>query len=357
MTWRGIRGHDVIVERFRRSLTEGRLASSFLFVGPPGVGKRMFADHLAGVLLCQASPPEQMEPCGQCSDCQMVSAGSHPDLDVISKPVGKSAIPLELLIGDKEHRMQEGLCHRISLRPFRGGRKVAIIDDADHLNQEGANCLLKTLEEPPPNSVLILIGTSEQKQLPTIRSRCQILRFRPLPCDVLADLLLEQSLASSAEEAEQLARLGQGSIARALKWRDEELGQFRESLLEGLAQGVWNAPDLARTVAAFVEQAGKDAAPRRERMRLVIELTAHFHSQLMRRLVGADVAGDERLVAAIDGAVECWRGDAETAALCVDRCIEALSHVAANANQATLLDCWLDDLERIGWRGQHRQTA
>ena len=76
--------------------------------------------------------------------------------------------------------MREGLCHDIALKPFRGGRKIAIIDDADYLNQEGANCLLKTLEEPPEKSVIILIGTSQQRQLPTIRSRCQIVRFAPL---------------------------------------------------------------------------------------------------------------------------------------------------------------------------------
>ena len=73
--------------------------------------------------------------------------------------------------------MREGLCHDISLKPYSGRRKVAVIDDADYLNQEGANALLKTLEEPPPKSLLILIGTSEQRQLPTIRSRCRRLRW------------------------------------------------------------------------------------------------------------------------------------------------------------------------------------
>jgi len=104
---------------------------------------------------------------------------THPDFYIVEKPADKSSIPLALFVGDDDHRMREGLCHDIGLKPFMGGRKVAIIDDADHLNEEGANCLLKTLEEPPPCSVLILIGTSADKQLPTIRSRCQTIRLVP----------------------------------------------------------------------------------------------------------------------------------------------------------------------------------
>src|SRR5436190_10788235 len=160
MAWQGIEGHDEVVERFRRSLARGRLASTFLFVGPAGVGKRALAEKLAQALLCSAAPAQQMAPCGHCDSCVQVAAHTHPDLYLVEKPADKSTIPLELLIGDDEHRMREGLCHAISLKPFMGGRKVAIIDDADYLSEEAASCLLKTLEEPPPRSVLILIGTS-----------------------------------------------------------------------------------------------------------------------------------------------------------------------------------------------------
>ena len=161
----------------------GRLASSFLFAGPAGIGKRTFALKLAQAMLCQTRPEEALDPCGTCPSCAQVAAGTHPDLDVVAKPDDKSFIPLELLIGEREHRRREGLCHNIGLKPFLGGRKIAVIDDADYLNAEGANALLKTLEEPPPRSVLILIGTTPAKQLPTIRSRCQLIRFRPLPID------------------------------------------------------------------------------------------------------------------------------------------------------------------------------
>ena len=81
---------------------------------------------------------DPLEPCGHCESCRLFDAATHPDLDVVALPKDKSTLPLELFIGDKEHRNQDGLCHRIALRPFLGGRKVAIIDDADYFSQESA---------------------------------------------------------------------------------------------------------------------------------------------------------------------------------------------------------------------------
>ena len=88
--WRGIFGHDEIVERFRQTLAAGRLASTYLFVGPPGIGKRRFAMELARSLLCTESPDAALEPCGQCDSCRLFAAGNHPDLEVVGLPPDKS---------------------------------------------------------------------------------------------------------------------------------------------------------------------------------------------------------------------------------------------------------------------------
>ena len=177
MSWNEILGHRDVLERFRKSVMRGRLASTFLFVGPAGIGKRTFAAKLAQALLCESTADTDLDPCGHCPACQQAAAGTHPDLEIIGKPRDKNFIPIETFIGDREHRRQEGLCHNLGMKPFRGGRKIAIVDDADYLNAEGANSLLKTLEEPPPKSVLILISESEHRQLDTIRSRSQLVRF------------------------------------------------------------------------------------------------------------------------------------------------------------------------------------
>src|SRR5687768_6361925 len=116
MSWQLIRGHDSVVEIFRRALSRGRLASTFLFVGPAGIGKRPFALKLAQGLLCERVPEERLDPCGECPSCRQVLAGSHPDVEVVAKPADKSFIPVELLIGDAEHRMRAGLCYNISLK-------------------------------------------------------------------------------------------------------------------------------------------------------------------------------------------------------------------------------------------------
>ncbi len=347
MTWQDIQGHDRIVEQFRRALANRRLASSFLFVGPAGIGKCSFALKLAQALLCETTPEEQLDPCGTCPACQQVAARTHPDLQVISKPKDRNFIPIELFIGDREHRMRVGLCHNIGLKPFRGGRKIAIIDDADFLNQEGANCLLKTLEEPPPKSMIILIGSSEQKQLPTIRSRCQIVRFRTLPEETVAELLYRQELVEDRQQAARLAALSGGSLATALQLADEQLGELRQILLSELSQPSWDAVELSKVVGQFVDDAGKEAPARRVRMNQLIGFSAEFYRQLMRAFSGLPVEGDGVLGQAVTEAGNAWIGDGQAAAACLQRCLEAQGHILANVNQANLLDCWLDDLATL----------
>lgn len=136
MTWCGVEGHDAVVAQFRRSLQQQRLASSFLFLGPSGVGKRLFATRLAQGLLCDQRDAVKLDPCLSCPACLQIVANNHPDVDQVSRPAGKSSIPLELFVGDREHRTQEGLCHRLAPKPASGKRRIAIIDDADHLSVE-----------------------------------------------------------------------------------------------------------------------------------------------------------------------------------------------------------------------------
>ena len=327
--WQGIQGHDALVERFRRSLAAGRLAASYLFLGPSGIGKRMFAIKLAQALLCQRCQPHSLEPslepCGQCDSCQLLLAGNHPDLDLVGLPAGKSILPIKLFVGEKERRHQEGLCYNISRRPQMGQRRVAIIDDADHFNTESANCLLKTLEEPPPGAVMILLGTSRGRQLPTILSRTQTVRFSPLSNEILCQLLLEQQIASDEAQASQLAKLCGGSLSKAASLVDPELWEMQQRLMPQLVPGRLDSVRLALDLMAFVNQAGKEADLRRRRLRSLFQMVAtHFRQEL--RSVSAD---------------------AEVALAVLDRCLEAEIQLDRNANQATLLECWLDDLASL----------
>ena len=346
MSWHHIEGHDEVVERFRHAIARGRLASSFLFVGPEGVGKRAFALKLAQALLCDRRPEAALDPCQVCDACRQVAVGTHPDVDRIAKPDDKSFIPLELFLGDRESRGREGLCYNLSLKPFSGRRKIAIIDDADYLNEAGANSLLKTLEEPPPRSVLILIGTSPARQLPTIRSRCQIVRFQPLAEEVVARLLVQQGLAADDREAECRARLSEGSLRRAAELADADLLAFRQKLFEQLAAPVLPSVEFARDLSQFVEAAGKEAPPRRARLRQVMLFAADFYRARLRQLSGAAQGTDPETWQAAAMATQRVGGDPERLSEQLAGCLEAAGQVDRNANQSTLIESWLDALAR-----------
>src|SRR5690606_6728821 len=140
-------GQDAAVERFRRILASGRLASTYLLIGPGGVGKRMFARRLAQALFCTAVVPTDLAPCEKCQNCLLSQAGNHPDLLEVGLRPDKSQLVLEQFLGSKENRYREGFCFELARRPALATRRVAVIDDADTFSPEVANSLLKTLEE------------------------------------------------------------------------------------------------------------------------------------------------------------------------------------------------------------------
>lgn len=353
MQWTELIGHQRQREWLQTALSNRRLASSFLFVGPEAIGKRTFARLVAKGLLCRGTDAWSLEACGGCDDCAQVEAGTHPDLLTIAKPAEKSVIPVELLIGERDKRMREGLCHDICMRPYGGRRKIAIIDDADYFNVEGANCLLKTLEEPPPKSLIILIGTSLQRQLPTIRSRCQAMIFRPLEDEQIQRLLLSSGIATSTEQAATLATSCSGSLADAKLLAEGDLTEFRDTLLGTLAQSQLPLIELAKSCGVIVDAAGKDARVKRERMKLIFRFAAAFYREVAVQLsaqAGAIGRGDAEMPASSPALVACcknWKTGPRGATLAWNRCLVAAEEVERNVNQATLLEAWSSDIARL----------
>ena len=326
LTWASLIGHERIRDGFAAAIAQNRLGGSLLLVGPSGTGKHTIAMLLAQTLLCQSSAPSQMAPCGACPACQQVRAGTHPDVVRVGKPADRTFIPVALLIGEPDVRMREGFCHDVRIKPLMGQRKVAIIEDADFLNEEGANCLLKTLEEPPPGTLILLIGSSEQRQLPTIRSRCQTIRVGPLSIQSAIRLLREvHGIQADEETLRDAIEISGGDMRAAARLLQGEAGLLRESLIARLRGPHPDPIAIGKLFNEHLSDVGKEPMKRRAAMRDLFSISVqHFRQQLRR---------------------EAFENRCEPLTLArLDRSVRALREVDRSANQATLIECFAADI-------------
>jgi DNA polymerase-3 subunit delta' len=333
VSWQRIRGHDAQIEAFRRAVRRGRLAHAYLFTGASGVGKRLFAVELAKALLCEAPDPERpLEACDRCPSCVQVEARTHPDFAFHVRPEELHEFPIK--------QMQE-VCHGLSLKPARGRGRVVVLDEADDLNEESANCFLKTLEEPPPGAVLILIGSSPDRQLPTIVSRCQAVRFAPLSDAVVADILRGNGVEDPTLRA-RLVKLARGSPGLARSLADPELWSFRRRLLDGLTRQRDDAPALSRAWMEFVEQSGKESAVQRERSRLLLRLLIEFLTEALAP-IATNAADDD--AAALEALRQRFDGEALLPVL--ERCLEADEQIERRVQLVLAIEGLIDALTRM----------
>lgn len=224
MPFSSLVGNERIKRLLQRAVTEGRISQGLIFAGQRGVGKHQFALALAQAINCEN--PKNGDACNKCLSCRKISSHEHPDVHTIS-PDGQF-----IKIGQMRELSQEA-----QYRPYEGRRRVYIIDDAERLREEAANSILKTLEEPPESSLILLVTSKPYALLETIRSRCQMLSFAPLTSTEL-EIYLKANYKRPAEETRMLARLARGSIGRTL---EIDLGVYREKrammleLIEALA--------------------------------------------------------------------------------------------------------------------------
>lgn len=214
-----LRGHDETVAFLRQARTHDRLAHALLFSGPAGIGKRSVALAFAAWVQCE-TPGD--DACGDCAPCHQIAVGTHPDVKLVEVDSGKKEIGV-----DKAREVKRFT----QLAPAGGRLKIAIIDDAHRLSVAAQNGLLKTLEDPPGRSILILVSNSPDSLLPTVRSRCQRVRFQPLSRGDVAAVLMEGH-GIDAEEASQLSLICEGSPRRALDLRAsiDENGSLFEAI-------------------------------------------------------------------------------------------------------------------------------
>jgi len=289
-TWAELRGHEEQRELLQRSIEKGRLAHACVLCGPDGIGKRQFARLLARTLFCRNYDVVRNDVCGQCSACRGFDAGTWPDYLEVNRPEGKSEIPLDLLIGSREHRGHEGLCFELSMAPQASDRRIAVINDSQLMNADGANAILKTLEEPPADALIILICSNPDALLPTIRSRCQIIRFRPLSDAAVSEILLLEQLVKSEAEAREIAALSEGSLALAQQLLNPDLRMLRDFLTEQLGRLQKMQPlDMARHVSENLDRISSSADEERRQTQWLLRFVAEFLRDRLRILTGGDL--------------------------------------------------------------------
>lgn len=220
MSFSDIIGHDHNIEILRRSIEKGRLHHAYIFSGPDGVGKRLMALSLAKALNCTETTTDF---CGHCISCKKIEGGNHPGVRVV-EPDG------QLIKIDQIRELQKDL----QFRPFEGKKRVFIIDEADRMGLPAANSLLKTLEEPPRDSIIILITSNFHSILPTIISRCQRLNFSSLPVSDVEKMLIEKKGLDSGT-SHIIAAISEGSIGRALGEDEGSILEEREKVFTGFA--------------------------------------------------------------------------------------------------------------------------
>jgi DNA polymerase III subunit delta' len=243
MPFAAILGQERAVALLRRAWMEGRVPQAYCFTGPAGVGRRGAALALAQALNCLAPVGDPaVDACGACRSCRKVAAGEHPDVTLVT-PAEKTVITIDQI---------RVVSARAALRPYEGAVKVWILDPAEQLQEAAANALLKTLEEPAGQALFVLVASGFHGLLPTIRSRCQEVRFDPLPDAALRAILTAHGRTPA--EAAAVAALADGSAERALALDPADAAADRERAVTDLLAALGPLPRLLD----HAERLGKD---------------------------------------------------------------------------------------------------
>jgi len=319
-------GHETAVAELGRVIAADRVPAALLLLGPAGIGKRTLADALAARLLCEAGTDDA---CGVCSQCTRVAVGTHPDLRVVVRDADRKDVRTEQI---------RELTRWLSLTPLMAGRKVGIVDGAHEVNEHGQNALLKTLEEPPGSTVLLLTASAPSLLLPTVRSRCRQVRLDPLPVALVRRIIETRSI--EAAESEVLASLAEGSPGRALALAGPDERQARQSVLETL-------PALRTLDAAEISKRAQELARGAGDTGLAVMLSWY------RDVLGAALLGPDAQLRlpghAADVRTAAGRLDAAAVLRQLEAVCDTIRDIERNANRTLAIETlllWLRQLER-----------
>ena len=368
--------HQGFAQRsIQRAVAGERTAHSYIFHGPDGVGKEMMARGLAQLLLCGQPVDQPVDDdqraaigvdslrtgCGSCEDCRAVLADAHPDQHVVYRqlhrdhpdPDVRRRKGLEISVDVLRHF----LIDRVHMTPARGRAKVFLLREADRITSQAQNALLKTLEEPPGSTFIMLLTASLDRLLPTTQSRCQIVAFNTLPAAFVRDCLGRIAGDLSGDEAEWYARGADGSVGAALERVGDGLFGLSARLIEALTGASAVAPgELTAQWTGESKKLGEayrkrdpeitDTEAIRRGFKTVFQLAAQYFADLARVAAGDAPGVINRSIAdRLTGAAK--RVGAERAAGAIERIVRAERQLDRNANVHLVVETLANDLARI----------
>lgn len=319
MSFQQIIGHRSAKKILLGAVEHNRVAGTYLFAGPEGIGKRLTATSLAALLNCDAPGSGPLDACGQCRSCRKIREMVHPD--VIAVRPEKTVLKIEQI---------RQVLEVMALQPYEARHRVVIIDEADTMNESAANAFLKTLEEPPADSHIVLVTSRPSALLPTILSRCQTVAFQPLSMAEVRMVLAAQAVEPA--RIDFLTALSEGSPGRALSLAGDEAEKNRREALSILGRIPWESTvDLL----AYVETLAKEPA---DAVQAVLDWLYSF----LRDLAVFDATGDKSLITNsdlwYDISLHCGRYKGHAALNGISLVRETLEALRRNANRQLALE-------------------
>lgn len=380
-------------QRIQRAVSRDRIPHAYLFHGPDGVGKEKFALGLAKFLLCEKPVDQELDAqraaavglerlrdaCGVCDACRFVLAGTHPDLHLVYRQLNREHPEPEVrkrkALGIGVDVLRHFIIEKVGLTPTLQRAKVFVVREADRMTEQAQNALLKTLEEPPGSTIIILLAAATDRLLPTTLSRCQVVRFDALPTEFIRRRLAEAWKDLPQEQTAWYARVGAGSLGRAMRCAEEKLFEVNERLTRSLvtlaspdndasaetsSRGDWSKMwiDESKALGDLHRKRDpeiSDTEAGRRGLKAIFELASTFYADLLRWGSGhesavVNAAGLSDLEAAAK------RVDVNQAIKAVNRLAEAERQLDLNTNAQLCVEVLINDLAGI-CRGNATSTV